>query len=148
MTTKMQSSAKFASVKPSPATRSSHEVIRHLRQDLDRYKDENEELRSSITHITQSYLQEKQKVEDLLIKIQSLSSAPANAMRTVDKLVERQLENRQKELLRVVEDQRATIQKYQKYKICLSKNVCDLQDRLKATKQELHQTQKLLFTLQ
>jgi len=37
----------------------------------------------------------------------------------------------------MVDQQKNTIEKYKKYKICLSKNVYDLQDRLKATRLEL-----------
>jgi chromosome segregation ATPase len=115
---------------------------------LDRYKEENEELRASLTQITQSYLLEKAQVEDLRAKVGSLSSGSSNHQRNIDRIVENQVALRCKEMQAMVQQQKLTIEKYKKYKICLSKNVYELQDRLKATRQELHQTQRQLFSLQ
>jgi septation ring formation regulator EzrA len=38
-------------------------VIRHLKQDLDRFKDENEELHAQLEEITHKYLLQKAQVE-------------------------------------------------------------------------------------
>ena len=64
-------------------------MLRLLKQDLDRYKDENEELQASLHQITQSYLQEKAKVQELRARIDSSNLGPATQQRHIDKLVEK-----------------------------------------------------------
>ena len=49
------------------------DVVRKLQRDLERQKDENEETREELQSITQQYLIEKQKVTDLLDKIEHMN---------------------------------------------------------------------------
>lgn len=50
--------------------------------------------------------------------------------------------------LKQISDLEKQVEKYQKYKTCLSKNVFDLQERYKLVKEELSHTQKQLYSLQ
>ena len=60
--------------------------------------------------------------------------------------VQNQVMEESKTLLQTCENQKALIVKLRNQKICLSKNVWELQEKLKATRHELHLTQKQLFS--
>lgn len=98
-----------------------------------------------MAEITRRYLVEKSKVEEIRARMEI---GPQTNKREIEKLVQKQVEQKERESLRIIEEQKKIIEKQRKYKMCLSKNVYDLQERLKATRQELQQTQKQLFSLQ
>ena len=68
--------------------------------------------------------------------------------RTIQKAVQLQLNEGHGEMQRTIQAQKTQLEKTRFQKICLSKNVWDLQERLKATRIELQFTQRQLYAAQ
>lgn len=91
------------------------------------------------------FLRAKAENEQLMLRSGRPEGNSQDLNRLIEKQVKRMVEAKEKENLAKIAQQQKKIEKLQNLKVCLSKNVFELQDRLKVVKEELGYTQKQLI---
>ena len=94
--------------------------------------------------MTTAYLRKKAEIEHLKEVITGFERRPDNQNRFIEKEVDLRLNQKQKDLIRTIEERDNTIKKLDEYKAALHHNVDDLQNTLRDTRRELLTTQKQL----